>query len=284
MSLQQIIGWFFLVCAILYAIYIIKEIIKDRDAFKAQPGDLRKLLPSEFLVYVLATIGISDFVMNTIVIKKFRLADAESVPDTLITSGIVPGSVLAVVYLMKAGYVDPVMIIIMMAGLMISSYLGALAVGHMEGKFIKKAMVTMLVILLAVLIIKNQIAGQPGDLTTLSGVKLVILAVSTLILGFVNMLGIPTKPFFTTIFLMLGLSPIATLALLLGTIPISVIAGGINVVKRRRYNSKLALSALSAGSLGAIIGCSLTITINQNILNILLIIVIMTAIVSLIKK
>ena len=154
----------------------------------------------------------------------------------------------------------------------------------MEGKFIKKAMVTMLVILLAVLIIKNQIAGQPGDLTTLSGVKLVILAVSTLILGFVNMLGIPTKPFFTTIFLMLGLSPIATLALLLGTIPISVIAGGINVVKRRRYNSKLALSALSAGSLGAIIGCSLTITINQNILNILLIIVIMTAIVSLIKK
>ena len=284
MSFQRIIGWFFLVCAILYAVYIIKEILKDRDAFKAQQGDLRKLLPAEFLVYVLATVGISDFVMNTIVIKKFRLAEADSIPDTLITSGIVPGSTLGVVYLMKAGYVDPVMIVIIMAGLMISSYVGALAVGRMKGGSIKKAMVTMLVILLVVLIIKNQLAGQPGELTELRGGKLVILAVSTLILGFVNMLGIPTKPFFTTIFLVLGLSPITTLALLLGTIPISVIMGGINVVKRRKYNSKLVLSALSAGSLGAVIGCGLAITINQNVLNIILIIVIMTAIVSLVKK
>ena len=284
MSFQRIIGWFFLVCAILYAVYIIKEILKDRDAFKAQQGDLRKLLPAEFLVYVLATVGISDFVMNTIVIKKFRLAEADSIPDTLITSGIVPGSTLGVVYLMKAGYVDPVMIVIIMAGLMISSYVGALAVGRMKGGSIKKAMVTMLVILLVVLIIKNQLAGQPGELTELRGGKLVILAVSTLILGFVNMLGIPTKPFFTTIFLVLGLSPITTLALLLGTIPISVIMGGINVVKRRKYNSKLVLSALSAGSLGAVIGCGLAITINQNVLNIILIIVIMTAIVRLVKK
>ena len=284
MAFQQIIGWLFLACALAYAVYIIRDIIKDRETFRSYPGDLRKTIPAEFLVFVLATLGISDFVMNTIVIKRMRLAEPDTLPDTLITSGIVPGSTIGVMYLMKAGYVDPVMIIVMLVGLTVASYIGSKAVGHMDGKTIRTAMITLLIVLLVVLIIKNVMAGEPGDLTVLRGGKLAALAVSTLILGFVNMLGIPTKPFFTTIFLVLGLSPITTLALLLGTIPISVISGGINVVKRRRYNGKLALSAITAGSLGGVIGCSLAITIDQNVLNIILILVIITAIASLVKK
>ena len=284
MTVQQITGWFFLACAILYAVYMIKDILSDRVSFRSQPGDLKKTLIAELIVYILATIGISDFVMNTIVIKRMKLAEQDTMPDSMITAGIVPGSMIGVMFLMRAGKVDSIMIIIMLVGLMIGSYVGSKAVGLMDGKTIRNAMVALLTVLLIVLIVKNQLAGEPGDLTELRGGKMVILIIVTLLLGFINMLGIPTKPFFTTIFLMLGLSPITTLALLLGTIPISVITGGINVVRRKRYNKKLALSAMTTGTIGAIIGCSLAITIEQNVLNIILIIVVMTAIVSLVKK
>ncbi len=284
MTVQQITGWFFLACAVFYSLWIIKDIISDREGFRAQPGSLLKIMISEFVVYIIATIGISDFVMNTIVIKTQKLAKPDTLPDSLIVSGIVPGSAIGVMYLMTAGHVDSILIIIMMVGLIIGSHIGAQAVGKMNGKTIKTAMVTLLAVLLVVLIVKNFIAGEPGELTSLSGVKLVILSVCTLFLGFINMLGIPTKPFFTTLFLMLGLSPLTTLALLLGTIPISVITGGLSVVKRKRYNKKLALSAIVTGSTAAVIGCSLAITLDQGTLNILLIVVIVTAIISLIKK
>ena len=271
-------------CALVYAIVIIKNALSDREALRLVPGDLRKIMPAELLVYFLATIGISDFVMNTIVVKQMKLAEADALPDTLITAGIVPGSVIGVMYLMNAGYVDPILIIIMLAGLMIGSYVGAKLVGRMEGSTIRKVMITLLILLLIVLIVKNRLSGEPGDLTSLGGWKLIFLIIVTLALGVINMMGIPTKPFFTTIFLILGLSPITTLALLLGTIPIAVITGGVDILKRKRYNKKVALSAVTAGSIGGVIGCSLAITIDQNILNIILIIVIITAIISLVRR
>ena len=90
MAFQQIIGWFFMACALVYAIVIIKNALSDREALRLVPGDLRKIMPAELLVYFLATIGISDFVMNTIVVKQMKLAEADALPDTLITAGIVP--------------------------------------------------------------------------------------------------------------------------------------------------------------------------------------------------
>ncbi|MBQ6452679.1 MAG: hypothetical protein IJJ29_12245, partial [Solobacterium sp.] len=77
---------------------------------------------------------------------------------------------------------------------------------------------------------------------------------------------------------------ITTLTLLLGRVPISVVTGGINVVRRRRYNKKMAFSAVTAGCVTAFIGTMLAISINATALNIILIAVIIIAVVSLVRK
>ena len=285
MSIQHIIGAAFLAAGTIYAVSILRDALRDRRSFALERGSLRGTMVAEAIVYFLCTIGISDFVMNTIVVRKLKLADPETLPDCLITSGIVPGAFIAFLYLRTAPLVDVKTMLVFMGGLALGSFIGSRAVGKMNGEAIRKALVVLLIGAMIALIVRMILSsGEPGTATALSGAKLVLLGVLTLIFGFTNMLGIPAKPFTTTALMLLGMSPITTLTLLLGSVPISVVTGGINVVRRRRYNKKMALSAVTIGCVTAFIGTMLAISINAVALNIILIGVILIAVISLVKK
>ena len=285
MSVQHIIGAVFLAAGIIYAIYIIRDAVADREAFRGQPGSLKQTMIAEAIVYFFCTIGISDFVMNTIAVRRLKLAEPETLPDCLITQGIVPGCFIAFLYLRNAPEVDVTTMLVFMGGLALGSFLGSRAVGNMKGEAIRKLLVALLIVSMLALIVRMILsAGEPGTLTALRGGRLAIMGLTTLVFGFTNMMGIPAKPFTTVAMMLLGLSPITTLTLLLGSVPISVVTGGINVVRRRRYNKKMAVSAITAGCITAFIGTALAIAINATALNIILIAVIGVAVVSLIKK
>ena len=285
MALQYIIGTLFLAAGIIYAVYILKDAITDKAAFNAQPGNLKVIMIAETIVYFFCTIGISDFVMNTITIRRLKLAEPETLPDCLITAGIVPGAFISFLYMRNAGAMDNLTLLVFIICLAVGSFLGSRAVGQMKGETIRRAMVALLSLSVLVLIARMVMTqGAANTEVALRGAKLVILALTTLVFGFTNMLGIPAKPFLTTALLLLGLSPIATLALILGAVPISVVTGGINVVRRKRYNKKHAVSAVTAGCAAAFVGCMLAISLNAAALNVILIAVIIVAIISLIKK
>ncbi|MBQ4466836.1 MAG: hypothetical protein II918_01325 [Firmicutes bacterium] len=285
MALQYIIGTLFLAAGIVYAVYILKDAITDKAAFNAQPGNLKVIMIAETIVYFFCTIGISDFVMNTITIRRLKLAEPETLPDCLITAGIVPGAFISFLYMRNAGAMDNLTLLVFMICMAVGSFLGSRAVGQMKGETIRRAMVALLSLSVLVLIARMIMTqGAANTEVALRGAKLVILALTTLVFGFTNMLGIPAKPFLTTALLLLGLSPIATLALILGAVPISVVTGGINVVRRKRYNKKHAVSAVTAGCAAAFVGCMLAISLNAAALNVILIAVIIVAIISLIKN
>ncbi|MBQ2161208.1 MAG: hypothetical protein II444_05180 [Firmicutes bacterium] len=285
MALQYIIGTLFLAAGIIYAVYILKDAITDKAAFNAQPGNLKVIMIAETIVYFFCTIGISDFVMNTITIRRLKLAEPETLPYCLITAGIVPGAFISVLYMRNAGAMDNLTLLVFIICLAVGSFLGSRAVGQMKGETIRRAMVALLSLSVLVLIARMVMTqGAANTEVALRGAKLVIMALTTLVFGFTNMLGIPAKPFLTTALLLLGLSPIATLALILGAVPISVVTGGINVVRRKRYNKKHAVSAVTAGCAAAFVGCMLAISLNAAALNVILIAVIIVAIISLIKK
>ena len=181
--------------------------------------------------------------------------------------------------------VDVTTMLVFMGGLALGSFLGSRAVGKMNGELIRKALVVLLIGAMIALIVRMILsAGEPGTATALEGGKLILMGCLTLLFGFTNMMGIPAKPFTTTALMLLGMSPITTLTLLLGSVPISVVTGGINVVRRRRYNKKMAFSAATAGCVTAFIGTMLAISINATALNIILIAVIIIAVVSLVRK
>ena len=80
---------------ILYGGSLIFLAIKNKEAFLEEKGRFPVLIASEVLIYIAASIGISDFLLNTLMIKGGRLADDKKLPGTLVTCGVLPGAVIA---------------------------------------------------------------------------------------------------------------------------------------------------------------------------------------------
>ena len=92
------------------------------------------------------------------------------------------------------------------------------------------------------------------------------------------------KPAGTAMFLLLGLSPIATLTIVLVMASIGPMGGALAIIKSRNYHQKLSLAAVSGGTVGAILGTIFTVSIGATTLNIILLAVMLIAIYSLFKK
>ncbi|MBO5666954.1 MAG: hypothetical protein J6S45_05850, partial [Firmicutes bacterium] len=127
-------------------------------------------------------------------------------------------------------------------------------------------------------------AGAVGTATSLPMGKLILAAALCFATGAINMFGIPMKPTWTAMFLILGLSPIVTLTLVLVVAGLCPLSGGINVIRRGVYHRKQVLCAVTFGSLGALIGTSLAVSIPANILNVVLLGVMLIAIITMFKK
>lgn len=284
MSIQMTIGILFLGSSVVYGVYIVRGMLANPAWVREAPGHLGAVMGLSAVIYFLCTIGVSDFLLNTILCRRMRLAPTEAQPDCNITATIVPSGIIAFLYLRHAEAVDARLLLVFIVFMVCGSLIGSRAVGRMEGEKIRRAMVVFLCVTLAALIVKMILSqGEAPTATSLAGWKLAALGVCAFCAGFINMLGIPAKPLTATVALLLGLSPVTTLAVTLGAIPMSCVAGGINVVPRKKYNPKLILSSVTAGSVAAVIGCLLAISINAAVLNVLLLIVIAVAIVSLIK-
>ncbi|MBR5925808.1 MAG: hypothetical protein IKZ78_00455, partial [Firmicutes bacterium] len=54
---------------------------------------------AEFIVFFLATLGFSDFALNTLVFKKTGWVDDKRLVSTMITCYLLPGIIIAFIYL-----------------------------------------------------------------------------------------------------------------------------------------------------------------------------------------
>jgi len=285
MNIQRIIGTAFLICGLLYAFFLGREMVKNKEKLRDAEGNLSLLCVLQFIIYFLCTIGVSDFLLNTLMIKRLKLADDKSLPSCLIAATIVPGAFIAFSYLKAENSIDALTLILWMVCLAVGGVLGGRAVSSMDGDVLKKIMGYALIFSMIALIVKMAVSsGSSGSAIGLSGVKLVIMCVMCVAIGFINMMGVPCKPAATALLLLLGLSPVATLTLVLVLGCIIPMSGGVSIVKAGMYNRKMVLAAMTAGSAASILGVMMAISMDQLILNILLLAVMLIAIVSIFKK
>ena len=282
---QKILGCVLLSIGLIYGAVLVRSCVKDKEGVVSAKGKFRFLAPLEFVVFVIASLGVSDYLLNTLATSHFRLTRDEELPGTLICSGVVPGSIFAFSMLRADNPVDMVTLAFCSVAVIIGSFIGSGIVQRMDGKLIKKIMCGALVVSLVFVVIKIIVsAGATGTAVGVRGVKLGLAAFLCLLTGIVNRFGIPMKPTWTAIFLLLGFSPMATLTMILIIGSLTPISGGISVVKSGLYQKKIVLSALTFGSLGAIVGTALAISIPALVLNVVLIAVMLIAIVSMMRS
>lgn len=285
MSIPKFIGCVFLLCGLVYAFVLGRDLVKNREALGQAPGDLKVLGVLEFIVFFLCTLGVSDFLLNTLLIKKLRLADDKSIPSCLIASTIVPGALIAFSYLRTENSADALTLILFMVCLAVGAVCGSRVVSRMDGATVRKMMGFALLFSMAALVLKMIVsAGTTGSAVSLRGGKLLIMSLACVGIGFINMTGVPCKPIATAMLLLLGLSPVAALTLTLVLGAINPMSGGVAIVRGELYNRKMVLAAMTAGSVASILGVVLAISMNQLLLNILLLIVMLIAVVSIFKN
>ena len=284
MSIQKILSLILLAAGICYSIAILYAAAGNKEAVRREKGAVPVLLVLEGLVYFCATLGISDFLLNTLVFRHLHLGDDRKLPGTLCAACLVPGAVIACFLLRAENPVDLRTLIPCTIAIAAGSVCGSRFVGRLEGGVIKKALGYALIASMAVLIVRIVLTrGTPGTLSGLSGGKLIFAVAFSFFWGVINMLGVPMKPAGTAMFLLLGMSPINTLTLVLVMCCIGPFGGGIPLLKMGNYQHKQVCAAVTAGSLGAVLGSVLALSLGAMLLNIILLAVMLIAVISIFR-
>ncbi|MBR0165120.1 MAG: sulfite exporter TauE/SafE family protein [Lachnospiraceae bacterium] len=275
----RILGIALLAAGACIAATILVQAYRDREALRKEPGRFPFLCVTEVVLYFLATLGISDYLMNTLLIKRFDLTDDKKLPGTLVVTGLVPSAVIASFLLRAEQTVEPRTLLPCLLSMLLGSVSGVRLVQGMDGARIKKVMGFALIGSFFALIVRMVVShGAPGELIALSAPKLAFAVVFSFFWGAVNMIGVPMKPAGSAMFLLLGMTPLATLTLILVMGSIGPMGGGIAFLRNRQYAAKIACSAVCGGVIGAVLGSVFAISVNAMLLNVLLLCVMVIAI------
>ena len=283
--IQQILSIALLIAGLLYGLAILVLSWRDRERMRAEKGSWWALSAAEFLIFVCASVGISDFLPNTLLIKNARLTGDREIPGTLVGCGLLPGAIIASSLLRTDNPISPLMLALCGVCVVVGSATGARLVSRFDGAMVKRIMLIALIASFLVLIGRMVLsAGASGTATSLPLPLLLLAAALCLVTAAVNMFGIPMKATWTALFLVMGLSPMTALTLVLVLASLSPISGGISVLKNGLYHRKAVLCSTIFGSAGALVGTAAAISLPANVLNGILLVVMLIAIVSMAKK
>lgn len=274
-----------LIYGILFGIALLLRAYKERSELKNEPGSFIETAFGEAIVFFLATSGFPDFVINTLFMRKRKLVSDEQLPPTLMAATVTPGCVIAYFCLSGAGNVNPKSVLLCCLAVAIGCFIGSFLVGKIPKEKIRIVMGVALLFSIAMLIVKMIIsAGRAGNATALSAKQLLFVLPIICAAGIVNMCGVPIKPINTALLLLCGLDPKCVLTIMLTMACVGPIAGSFNTFRNNKYSKKITCSAVIFGSIGALAGSMLMLTIPSGILNVLLLIIMTLASITLLRK
>ena len=226
---------------------------------------------AEVFVYFLATLGISDMILNTAIIKKMRWVEDEILPSTLLMCYLAPGLIIAGAYLVGNRNADYITLLVYIVSIMAGSYYGSGKVIKMDGASVRKFMGWAMIASIGALIVRLIVsAGTSGTAAGLHGWQFLIAVPFFFAMGCLNTFGLPAKPPVLSFLLILGLSPIAALTVIaMGFV--GPWTASIRYFKSGRYDKTMVKFAAVFGSIGALIGSFFALSINTYLLTAILI-------------
>lgn len=282
--MHKVLAFIVFIPGIIYAILLIKGALDKDKGMAKEKGSFVFMAAYEAAAYFLGTMGFSDYIFNSLLLKKMKWAEDKRMVGTMVACCIVPNTIIASTYLKNGGNVSIESLLLCIGGVALGSFMGSRAVAVVKESTLRIVIGVAMTISICALLFKMVFAsGFASAELSLSTAKLMIVVPVVFVLGFINMFGIPMKPTSTALFLLLGLEPMSALTLMTAMSIASPLSGGIKVVKSGNYNKKFAFAAVTFGTLGAIIGTRFTVSLNANVLSVILIIMMVVATISMLK-
>ena len=284
MKLQHILAAAMLIYGVGYGCLLLWKVWKNWKQVSHERGAFWQLSICEAVVFFFTTMGFPDFVLNTLAFRKCGWVDDKRLPGTLVVCSVLPGAIIAFVYLWGKDAIDMTTMLLCIAAIAFGSFTGARVVSKLDGKTIRLIMGVTMLFSMAALVLKLILtAGAVGTANGLTALQLCIALPLIFCFGFINMFGVPLKPPAIAMFLLMGLSPMNTLILVLAMAVVSPMAGGIQVLRSGLYHGKIALAAISFGVVGALLGTAFTVTLDATMLTVILLVIMAITVVSVLK-
>jgi uncharacterized membrane protein YfcA len=258
---------------VFFAYLLFRDLWKNRASIKDEPGSLKLLGPVAPVVMFLATMGVSDIVVNTLFYNKCSLVDDKRLPGSLIVPGALPLGVVAIAYLITSS-VDLKVVLTVAICQSLGAALGVRLVAGMQGTVIKKIIGTAMLLTAVFLLLKLVGIGTTGgSMTTFPLGKLIVCGVCALLLGAFNMLGMGIKAPMMSLLLTLGLASSEVLAVILTACSFSAVSGGVQFIRRGLYQRRIALVYSTFGFIGIALGFLFVMNLNPMVLQIILLVI-----------
>ena len=258
-----------------YAATFVRDLIKHKDEMIKEPGNPIAMAISHFFIFMLSTFGISDFAISAAVYPKLKWVSDENLPGTLNTQCVIPVAVMALAYISSIE-VDIMTLLVPIIAQVVGAYVSPRYVVKLPVDVIKKFVITGLVVA-AGLILAGKLGFYPagGELTSLSGFKLVLLGVLSFIYGALNNIGIGSYAMTSATVFALGLSPLVAFPIMMGACTFSVPVGSMQFIKLGGYSRKITLSAAVFGSIGVLIAVFLVKSLDVAMLQWVVVVVVL---------
>jgi uncharacterized membrane protein YfcA len=238
-----------------FGFYYFRDVILRRKYFSDKPWP--GLLVTGFISNFFDTLGIGSFAQQAAVFKFFKLVDDKLIPGTMNVGNTIPTVIQAFIF-MTAVKVDPFTLVSMSIAAPVGAILGAGVVAKLSRQKIQTAMGAALMTV-ALIIVAAQLKLMPigGSAIGLSGWKLAVIVVMSLIFGALQTIGVGFYAPCMAMVYTLGMHPATAFPIMMTATAMLMTAGGARFVKENAYDRKASISLTIAGVLAVFIAAYL---------------------------
>ncbi len=237
-----------------YLLYWLLALAKEREKL---PRPTLLDLGIGVVVNFFDTLGIGSFATTTFCLKFFHLVPDEEIPGTLNVGIALPSILEGLIYLAVVD-VEPVTLVLTIAGATIGAWLGAGVVSRWPKRKIQIGMGTTLLVTAAFsLMAQLHLIPGGGELLGFAGWKLLVAVSATTILGALMTLGIGLFAPCMMVTYLLGMNPRATFPIMMGAVAFLGPGASVPFVRRKRYGLKSALGLTIGGIPGVLLAAFL---------------------------
>ena len=236
-----------------FAFMFIRDLIRHKGQTMKEHGNPFAMAISEFVIFLLSTFGVSDFAIGASLYPRLKWVEGKKLPGTLNTACVIPVAVMALAYIssIEVGYAT---LIIAIVAQVVGAYVSPRFVVKLPVTIIKRFISVGLFVAAAMILAgKFNIFPTGGDATSLTGFKLVLLGVLSLVYGALNNIGIGSYALTMATVYALGLNPGVAFPIMMGACTFSVPVGSMQFVKLDSYSRKITLFAATAGVVGVLV-------------------------------
>lgn len=239
----------------LFGFYFFRDVIRNRKLFSAKPWS--GLLATGFISNFFDTLGIGSFAQQAAVFKFFKLVEDKLIPGTMNVGNTIPTVTQAFIF-MTAVKVDPVTLVAMSTAAPVGALLGAGVVAKLSKRKIQAALAAALMVV-AILILAGLLKLMPvgGVAIGLSGWKLALIVVMSLIFGALQTIGVGFYAPCMAMVYALGMHPATAFPIMMTATAMLMAAGGAKFVQEKAYDRKASVSLTLAGFVAVFIAAFL---------------------------